>query len=271
MRYTNPITQALQYQKAWFFSGSGVEHVIVNILNSTSDKPIYTVLDQKRRSGETKAEGVLKSTDDKTSWSYGLPTSLWHASVGYTFPVDTDATLVLRKGEATGNWLDIGTSTKPPTTVDLWAAWLEHTDLESPVEYTIWPGIEQSDFESKRFQAPVKTIENSKDVSAVHIRDEDSLMLVFWDEEGGSVTFDEFDLAAPLTVSTCSAITVMVSLKDGSVVASDPAQTLDETDVTFSLGLGPAPQFWKGSERTKTLNLVFPQGGLAGSSVTAQL
>jgi hypothetical protein len=274
MRYTNPITKALSYQKAWFFTKSGLEHVVVNIHNSTSDKPVYTVLDQKRRSGYTKAQGRLTSKTD-SSRTYTRPDSLWHADVGYTFPSNTRATLNLKKGEATGNWLDIGTSTQPPTTVDLWAAWLDHSvSLDSPVEYTVWPGICYSDFQRKQHRSPIQTVANGKDASAIYERDEDRLMLVFWNAQGGSVTFRDFGIQfppqAPFTISTTVATTLIVSLEDGSVVASDPSQTLDSTIVTFKLGPGRPPKFWTGG-RTKVLNLTFPKGGAAGSSVTAKL
>ncbi|TEB06349.1 polysaccharide lyase family 8 protein [Coprinellus micaceus] len=257
MRYTNPITKALSYQKAWFFTKSGLEHVVVNIHNSTSDKPVYTVLDQKRRSGDTKAQGRLTSKTD-SSRTYTRPDSLWHADVGYTFPSNTQATLNLKKGEATGNWLDIGNV--HPASYHL--------------EYTVWPGICYSDFQRKQHRSPIQTVANGKDASAIYERDEDRLMLVFWNAQGGSVTFRDFGIQfppqAPFTISTTVATTLIVSLEDGSVVASDPSQALDSTIVTFKLGPGRPPKFWTGG-RTKVLNLTFPKGGAAGSSVTAKL
>ncbi|THH13551.1 hypothetical protein EW146_g6685 [Bondarzewia mesenterica] len=57
MRYTNPYTDALSWQKAWFFLADDVQHVMVSNLMSTSDAPVYSVLDQRLHVGPVFVNG----------------------------------------------------------------------------------------------------------------------------------------------------------------------------------------------------------------------
>lgn len=276
MRYKNPSTGALQWQKTWFFLQSGVYHVMVNILSpsgSPSAPSIYSVLDQKKTLGPILVNGVALSS---TESSFVLPnsTSLWHASVGYTFPPDTPATLNVRRGPRRGDWATIGTSTQPPFTVDLWAAWLQHkpTTLNSPLEYSIYPGLSTyDDFVSKQkgSGAAIQTLENTRNVSAIFDQEGNSLMIVFWNsgsQVAGVVTSPG---AAPLTISSNAAVTLIISVGSGALIASDPSQSLSGASIRFVYGSeGKLPTWWSGSGRSKTRNVTFPRGGLAGSAAT---
>ncbi|KAF6765934.1 chondroitin AC lyase [Ephemerocybe angulata] len=262
MRYTNPISKSLKWQKAWFLLESGVYHVMVNVLDSKSKAPVYSVLDQKRESGDTKVVGKAG-----TNSTYTNPVSIWHANVGYTFPSNTTATLTVQKGQSKGDWSAIGTSAQPPTTVDMWAAWLEHTDVSSPLEYSIWPGLEYADFQDKSSQSPVATIENSQKVSAIYDRNADRILAVVWTKEGGSFTFDSPE-TGKMRISTLNAMAFMVSLKDGAVMASDPSQSLGKSTITIEFENGQHPAAWKRTKKgTKTVKLKFSTGGEAGSSI----
>lgn len=276
MRYTDPISGSLKWQKTWFFLGSsGVYHVMINILSSPSDPstPVYSVLDQKRRSGETKIQlggQATTSPPNNSTTTYPKASSLWHSNIGYTFSSLATSPLNIRQGPVTGDWSSIGTSTRPATTVDLWSAWLEHITPTTPVEYSIWPAVEYGDFQKKCHKSPVETIQNTQGISAIHDRKEDRIMAVFWSQGGGSFVYQSPD-AAPLTISTTTAVAVTVSLKDGTIVASDPSQTLRETTLTLKYGAGRVPKCWAGKSRTKTVSITFPTGGLVGSSVTTKL
>ena len=50
MSYTNPITHAMSWQKTWFFLDNDVQYVMLNGVTSTSDAPVFSVLDQRRLS-----------------------------------------------------------------------------------------------------------------------------------------------------------------------------------------------------------------------------
>ena len=59
MRYKNPATGSLSFQKAWFFLDDDVQHVMVAAANTTSgkDHPVISVLDQKRLNGAVVVDG----------------------------------------------------------------------------------------------------------------------------------------------------------------------------------------------------------------------
>lgn len=271
MRYKNPLTRALEWQKTWFFLNGGVHHVMVNIISADASSPIYSVLEQKRLSGIT----VVNDTQAPSgATTFRSPANLWHANVGYSFPRNTPAVLNLRRGQRTGDWSTIGTSTQPPTQVNMWAAWLQHQSgtMSAPVEYSVYPGLSHADFVQKRGTNPVHTIENSRNASAIYDKGKNQVLYALW--RGGYTTlgFQVAPAAASLTVSSAAPIVLMLSLKDGRIVASDPSQNLAGTSVTFQYGsVGQLPAFWKGSGRSKTVTLNFPRGGFAGSTVFAQL
>ena len=281
MRYKNPYTGALQWQKTWFLLESGVYRVMVNILsptNSSSAPPVYSVLDQKRMLGPTLVNGAALSYPNATESNFTLPgaTSLWHASVGYTFPPNTPATLNVRRGPRRGDWSTIGTSTQPPFTVDLWAAWLQHrpTALNTPLEYSIVPGLPTyDDFVAKQreTEANVVTLENSLNVSAIYDKDANNFMATFWASDSVS-GIDTGPGMAPLTITAYSALAVIISLDTGVMTVSDPNQSRNTSSLRIAYGnQGNLPGWWTGSARGKTVPVVFVKGGLGGSPVTVQI
>ncbi|RDB19287.1 Chondroitinase-AC [Hypsizygus marmoreus] len=49
MRYTNPVTKAFHFQKAWFFLNDDVQHVMVSgVFSTNAETPAISVLDQRR-------------------------------------------------------------------------------------------------------------------------------------------------------------------------------------------------------------------------------
>ncbi|KAG5649681.1 hypothetical protein H0H81_002522 [Sphagnurus paluster] len=75
MKYTNPLTKALKWQKAWFFLDDDVQHVMVSGISSTTSAPVYSVLDQRRQVGSV-------FTDTATVGKTKMQT-VWHGDVGY--------------------------------------------------------------------------------------------------------------------------------------------------------------------------------------------
>ncbi|KAG5716027.1 Chondroitinase-AC, partial [Termitomyces sp. T112] len=120
MRYETPTTKTLNWRKTWFFLEDDVQFVMVAKITSSTSAPVFSVLDQRRRSGDVFVNGVTVGSGNFTS-----ALSLWHGGVGYTFNTSNPSTsLSLQLGNRTGSWESIGTATDPPTTVDLFAAWL---------------------------------------------------------------------------------------------------------------------------------------------------
>ena len=274
MRYTNPYTGSLNFQKAWFFLEDDVQHVLISSANTTSPdaNPVISVLDQKRLNGDVYIDGRALTEGG----NFSRPRSLWHDGVGYTFDygfLDGQFDLAVDFGARSGNWASIGISTVGNITVDLFSAWINHgtgSQLDIPVGYTAYPATTQHEFvwKSVETEPQLFTIRNDASVSAVFDARHRTAMFVFWDAQGGSVTFEPGLLDASITVLASANSVVIYKLDDGNVTVSDPSQIVSTLNLTMELGhLGWRPEGW-GSDRTKTLLFELPSGGVAGSSVT---
>jgi hypothetical protein len=263
MRYTNPVTGSLYWQKAWFFLDDDVQHTMISGLNSKTSAPVYSVLDQRLHTGSVFVDGEeTNSTED------AQVQTLWHGGVGYLFPDFNDSAVIsVSVGEKNGSWSAIGTSSQPPTIVDLFTARIEHKSTSTPVSYTMFPGTSYDAFFAKSSGLRLQS-RNDDSISAVFDEGNNTAMVVFWGAAGGSVTFDTAPGNAPITITANGNIALIYRLETGEVTVSDPSQLLTRTQVTFTLGPGVKPPQWGGTRLKKTLNFDHPSGGGAGSSVS---
>ncbi|KAG6857590.1 hypothetical protein H0H87_000189 [Tephrocybe sp. NHM501043] len=250
MRYTNPFTKSLRWQKVWFFLDDDVQHVMVANVSSSTSAPVYSVLDQRLR--------TTSVVTDEASIGGNKVQTLWHGDVGYVLPLNSATNLMVQVGQKSGNWSTIGTSTQPPATVDLFAAWIKHNTVSSPIEYTAFPGTDLDDFSKKSQKLRLQTVQNDPHVSAIYDEIHQSVMVVFWDAVGGSTTFNPRN-GGPITISTNGNSAIIYRISSEEVVASDPSQTLSTLQVQII------------SRKSRTLVFALPQGGLAGSSVSQRL
>lgn len=263
MTYTNPLTSALSWKKAWFFLEDDVQHVMIPFVSSSSSASVFSVLDQKRLEGPVLVNG-RNVEDSKTSVS--RPLSLWHNNVGYTFDqVDPSVNLTTQVGTVTGNWSAIGTSTAGPNTVDLFAAWLDQgvgpSSSFPALSYTTFPVVDPDTFISKSAETRLRNIQNDAHASALYDETHRTAMIVFWDTTGGSVQFLT-ETRTNVTVQVNGNSIVLFCLDTGAITVSDPSHTLANLSLNITLTeLQCQPQ-------TKKLSFALPTGGLAGSSVT---
>jgi hypothetical protein len=275
-RFTNPLTKSLSWQKTWFFLEDDVQHVMIHIVNSTSDAPIFSVLDQKKHNGPIFVDGVHV----RSSGNFSNPSTLWHDHVGYAlgqswsnYTAVSGPGLSVEVGPKTGNWSAIGISAQGLETVDLFATWLSHpnitvddpTDIPS-ISYSAFPSVSRRKFEKKlaKTTASLHEIQNDGDVSAVYDAAHRTAFFVFWDATGGSVEFQPSPLDGPVTVNSSANAAIIYCLDTGNVTVSDPSQSLATVDVTVSKGR-------RGGGWPKTLTFALPSGGLAGDSVSQTL
>ncbi|KAH9898428.1 galactose mutarotase-like protein [Cubamyces lactineus] len=267
MRYTNPYTGTLQFQKAWFFLDGDVQHVMISSINSTTSNPVVSVLDQKRLNGKVYVNGLPLSHPG----NFTLARSLWHDNVGYTFDqslFDGKFDLAVDFGPRSGDWATIGISTVGETTVDLFSAWIDHgsgANLDIPIAYTVYPAIGQEEFQFKTLKTQLYPIKNDADVSAVFDAAHRVAMFVFWGANGGSATFVPSLLEGPVTIQTNANAAIIYDLDKRTLTVSDPSQTISSVQVTIKAGL-------LGSHN-KVVNVALPSGpgGLAGSSVSVNI
>ncbi|EJF60682.1 polysaccharide lyase family 8 protein [Dichomitus squalens LYAD-421 SS1] len=275
MRYTNPYTGSLSFQKAWFFLDDDVQHIMISYAesNSSSANPVVSVIDQKRLNGNVYVNGRAL----RQGGNFSYVESLWHDGVGYTFDhglLDSRSDLAVDFGARSGDWAAIGVSTAGNITVDLFSAWINHGSgnrLDVPIAYTAYPATTFKIFERKRADTQLLSIRNDQSVSAAYDTKHRTAMIVFWDVLGGSITFVPGLLDAPITIQASANSAVIYKLDDGNVTVSDPSQTFSTLNLAIQVGLlGRRPKGW-GSERTRTISFTLPGGGMAGSSVTKAL
>ncbi|KAF7339439.1 Polysaccharide lyase family 8 protein [Mycena sanguinolenta] len=249
MRYTNPLTKSLHWQKSWFFLDNDVQVVLVSNISSTTNASVISVLDQRLHNGPV----MIDKKDIATPFaSHGASSqSLWHGNVGYTFP-STNFSLSVQVGKKTGNWSVIGTSTQPPNTVDLFAAWLIHESPTASLAYTIYPGTNFKTFITKSSESKVQVVQNDGLISAVLDSKNSKAMAVFWAPSGGSVTFAPGSPSA-MTISTNGTAAVMFDTKARVVTVSDPTHLLTALSVTLTQGK------WEGQRYEALLSLYLAQ------------
>jgi len=257
MRYLNPMTKSLAWQKVWFFLDDDVQVVMINNITSTTDAPIFSVLDQRLHVGDVYLDGSVA-----TNGNYSTVSSLWHGSVGYTFPSMNATQLSLDVSEFTGAWAPLGTSKQGPETVDLFRAWLHHTDLSVPVSYTVYPATTLSSFQSKSAASNITLLSNTGDISAVYDVANNLVQIVFWSASGGRVRIPaEGSSTQSTTVASNAAAAVIIRTDSWNVTVSDPSQTLSSVELSFS-SLQPG-----GADAAETLTFELPSGEWAGNSV----
>ena len=274
MRYTNPYTGSLTFQKAWFFLEDNVQRILISSANTTSPdaNPVISVLDQKRLNGEVYADGRALTEGG----NFSRARSLWHDGVGYAFDYgifDGQFDLAVDFGPRSGDWASIGISTVGNITVDLFSAWINHgtgSQLDVPVAYTAYPATTLKEFYWKNVETEPQlfTIRNDASVSAVFDARHRAAIFVFWEAQGGSVTFEPGLLDAPITIHASANSAVIYKLDEASVTVSDPSQVVPTLNLTIEVWpLGWRPKGWE-DDRTKTLLFELPSGGIAGSSMT---
>ena len=256
MRYLNPLTKAFSWQKAWFFLHDDIQYVMIANLTSKTNASVYSVLDQRRHSGRIYVDNELFKTPSNKTFDRTV-SSLWHGGVGYLLEPGSTK-LSLSVGERTGAWTAIGTSTQPPETVDLFAAWIEHQNLTQPVSYTIFPGTTFDKFQKKSSDRKIVPLQNDAHISAVLDKDHSTVSAVFWDTSGGTLSLEDVCLPngrGSITVS--GNVALVLNLKTRILTISDPSQTLASVDVHVA-----------GITMVSCMSTVnFPTAGLAGSSV----
>ncbi|KZV71319.1 polysaccharide lyase family 8 protein [Peniophora sp. CONT] len=257
MRYTNPATHELSWQKAVFFLDDDTQLVMVANVSSQTSSPVMTVLDQRRRSGSIFVNGEPLGMDTEyADRPLSEAHSLWHAGTGYLFngTSASSMTMGMSTGPRIGNWSTIGISHQPPTTVDVFAAWVEHRVLSKPLSFVIFPGTTQHNFELKNAARSLEVVRNDASVSAVYDHDYRTLSVVFWDIDGGFVSMPN-----GVSVGSSANSAVILSLEFKRLWVSDPSQQMPRLTVVVQPGQDRA---------VETFQIEQPMGGDAGRTIS---
>ncbi|EGO20045.1 polysaccharide lyase family 8 protein [Serpula lacrymans var. lacrymans S7.9] len=271
MRYENPLTKSLNWRKTWFFLDNDVQYVMVAQITSTTQAPVFSVLDQRKLNGQVYVESSTTKGVVGGSGNFTQVSSLWHGGMGYSFDSSNAATkLSLSVGPRSGSWSSIGISKQPSSTVDLFAAWLYHDNISAPVSYAVYPATTYSGFQQKAQSSNLRSLRNDGVMSALLDVTHHVVMIVFWETNGGKVVVPAVNGTASLTVTSNGTANVIIHTDSWSVTASDPTQLLSRLTLGFTLGSGAIPAGW-GSSQAKSWTVELPSGADAGSSVTLSL
>lgn len=257
MRYTNPATHEVSWQKAVFFLDDDTQLVMVANISSQTSKPVMTVLDQRRLASAVFVNDKPLSLDtDYADRPLLEARSLWHAGTGYLFNGSSASsmTMGLTSGPRTGNWSAIGISKQPPTTVDMFTAWIEHRVLSEPLSFVVFPSTTQADFVLKGATRSIEVLRNDASVSAVYDHDHDTVCVVFWDVDGGFVS-----TPSGVSIGSSSNSAVILSLKSKRLWVSDPSQQVPRSTVVVQPGQDQA---------VETFQIELPTNGDAGRTIS---
>ncbi|KAJ6615863.1 polysaccharide lyase family 8 protein [Mycena sp. CBHHK59/15] len=269
MRYENPTTKALTWRKTFFFLEDDVLFVMIALITSSTTAPVFSVLDQRTHVGDVFINGAVAGMGNYTGVS-----SLWHAGTGYTFNASNPATsLSLQLGPRTGSWQAIGSSAAPPTTVDIFAAWLSHKDVSAPVTYAVYPGTTQEAFAAKVLAEPANlhVVRNDGSISALLDSAHNTAFITFWTTAGSTITIPSLTPGVgAIQVKANGSSSLIFRMDTWDVTVSDPTQLLTSVLLNFTLLTGTAPPGW-GTVKSRPVAVALPVGGVAGQSVTVRL
>ncbi|KAG1828622.1 polysaccharide lyase family 8 protein [Suillus variegatus] len=242
MRYSNPVTGSLSWQKTWFFLEHDVQYVMIANISSKTDAPVFSVLDQRRFSGPD----VFVNDMRAFGGNFTDPHSLWHGDVGYEFRgVNGTYELSLERSNKTGDWSSTGIFSGQET-VELFAAWLHHKDRSAPISYTVYPAVDYGTFVLKRAYTHLTEIQNDASVSALLDEDHYTVFGVFWDAAGGSFTFTD-EVYGSMKIKSSAHAVFIYCIDTGSITVADPSQSLSNLTLTISVEDGlEGPCEWGG-------------------------
>ncbi|KAF9056201.1 polysaccharide lyase family 8 protein [Panaeolus papilionaceus] len=284
MRYTNPRTKALRWQKAWFFLHGGMQHAMLsNLSAASSSSSIRSVIEQRRQGGP-----IFLNGNQVSSTTTSQVQTLWHGDVGYVFSnISNTGRMVIDSKHATGDWASIGTSTQPSSTIQLFSAYIEHSQPLTQFSYSILPGVSQKEFTHKSSKMKLKTLQDDNNISSIFDEASKVVFAVFWQPNGGNVTFEtNGPKAESITLVAHDNIALIYKMDIGEITVSDPSQRLANTVITLTKepakrskntgidltgverGSHGGPKH--GNEAIH-INIDFPNGGLSGKSVTRSI
>jgi hypothetical protein len=246
------------WNKAWFYLQDGTSRVVINSISpgsgtaggsgGASGRPVYSVLDQKRHNGDVFVNGVVISpaSTGTNNISRSGVTTLWHDSIGYAFDTPLGApsagvNISLYAGSHTGSWQTIGTSTAPPTTVDLFGAWITHEPklYTASIGYTVFAGTSLSTFLSSKDRTTVKTINTpspaggAMGINTVLDTSRGTALMVFWPSAFTTVPSASRAVSLPFDGSTNPVVNVtadhpltLIVRRGVGLTVADPSQTL---------------------------------------------
>ncbi|RYY21865.1 MAG: chondroitin lyase, partial [Chitinophagaceae bacterium] len=252
-------------KKAWFLFDT--EYVCLGTgISTEADMAVHTTLNQTLLKSDVIVRDE-KGKSTRVSGNHKLAKVRWilHDSVGYLFAEPVDLQMFNR--QVSGNWRQINHqswATTEPVNKDVFAAWIDHGKKAKNAfySYIVIPDATSLILDSYLSKTGVAIIQNSSAIQAVSSRKAGVVQVVFYEPAVLQTTGLYLGVDQPSIV--------MVN-KDGISIA-DPTQKQEKITITINRKINAAGEniksSWDESKKVTKLELMLPQGGMAGSTVT---
>lgn len=262
----------LSAKKSWFFFDK--EYICLGAgLNSSTSRTIATTLEQSHLMGDVVVASnnsldVLqrgKHVQKEVDW-------VFHNQVGYLF--HTKQRVSLSNEEQEGSWFQINRATSSSKKIvkeDVFKLWIDHGSHldKATYEYVVFPATTQTDIIAYAADPLIKTVVNTDEYQSVWHKSLNIGYLVFY--KGGVIPITE-----KMNFSSDSQGIVMVCCdKDGQIkemTVSDPSRKLARLHLKVNQRISTNSEFcaaiWNASAAETSLDILLPQDGYEGSSLT---
>ncbi|WP_276482792.1 polysaccharide lyase family 8 super-sandwich domain-containing protein [Paraflavitalea pollutisoli] len=269
------VHEPLTARKAWFFFDKEVVCVGAGI-HTDSALAVATTVNQSLLHG-TVTVGTQSGTKPLPNGNHDLPATSWvlHDSIAYIFPQPVKA-LHLKNDEATGSWKQIthqSWATDQPVKKNTFTLWFEHGVQPQSATYA-WitlPNVNAAQAAAYSKKQEVVILDNTPALQAVQHTGLQQTGIVFY--EAGAIK-----LPNGLTLSVdkpCILLLKMNGKKVEQVSVSDPTQKLASLKLSANPGFdgkpGPHQTDHTSPSKITSLDIAFPQGEQAGSTVVMKL
>ncbi|KAG2201019.1 hypothetical protein INT47_006563 [Mucor saturninus] len=262
MQYLNPMTGSLRWEKTYFFF-PGFYAVQIGPIESQTDAPVITTLDQSNLKGDVYVNGKLASGGGGDITSSQKNQTVWHNKILYTILDDKLALKINTDGRTTNNnWSTIGISQGLATqriftaTLEHSAASLKNASQTKPSSYVAQLGVDAktSDID-KIVQLVYQDDEKLGKVRGAYNPKDQTIALAFW-------TAGSYASPWKLSVKTDQPILTFFTKESSGYVmtVSDPTQLLTQVNIEITQ-----------TNSTRQLQISLPSSPSAGSSVSYNL
>ncbi len=238
-------------KKSYFFFDKEIVCLGTGI-NSNSDENITTTINQCWLNGDTKVSIDSKTENVKKINNYTNPAWVWHDSIGYFFPSNTEINISTQSQK--GSWSLINASrSKDELKGNVFKLWISHNAKPSNASYAYIVVPEIGVNEMQRYNKnEVKVLQNTNAIQAVKHNGLNMAQIVF--HEAGTITDSDFSVTVN---QPCVVLLKNVNSKIVSMYVADPSQKNSEVNIVVKTSM---------IHGENKINCKLPSGNFAGSS-----
>jgi len=264
----------LKARKSWFF----FDKEFVNLgagISSDAEYPVATTLNQCLLNTEVLVRSYAKTAPLKAG-KHRLNSVEWVLQDGVAYIFPSPAAVSINDTVATGNWRQINHqawATTEEVKEHVFTLWLNHGSRpkDAAYQYIVVPGIKASEIEAYNKKSDIRILANTPDLQAVQHKGLGITQIVFY--KPGKITVNN-----ELTLTVEKPCIVLISANEGRVkkiAVSDPTTKLKSIQLGVTSRVKSSGKNWSADwnegRKSSTVKFDFPQDGMAGQTVVADL